>query len=83
MILSRKQIKQYFQVSDTLTTQVRAFIRKHPERYGPYSVAGIFTHGGAFLDAYTYRKAINRGEAVPDYNEEMAVRMVNALMKED
>lgn len=71
-----KQIQQELHVTPAYISRIRSFIRKHPERYGIYGVCGNLTNIMAFIDAKAVHNEITKGIEVPEFDMEMAARML-------
>ena len=74
--MTTQQIQAILHVTPSYISRIRAFIRKHPERYGIYAVSGRLTNIMAFLDAKSVYKQINKGVEVPEFDMDMAARML-------
>lgn len=73
--LTTQDIADRFGCKKTYISTIRAFIRRHPERYTYYAIQGHLTNVFAFMDARVFRQAIERGQDVPPFDIEAAARM--------
>lgn len=62
------EIASEFGYNRTTITNIRAFIRKHSDRYGYYGVTGHLTSRTAFLDAVRFKAEITKGYPVPTFD---------------
>ena len=81
MLATYQQLKDLFHCCNSVVTECRRIIKDNPERYGMYSIAGSLTDAAAFLDAYTFRKKIKGGFAIPEYDETAACRKVKQMLE--
>ena len=74
--MTTKAIADLFDCHATYISTIRAFIRRHPERYSYYAIQGNLTNVFAFMDARVFKQAIERGHDVPPFDIDAAARML-------
>ena len=68
MYMKQTDLARQFSIGSTLTNHICRLIDANPDRYGTYAKIGRRYGLYAFADAYKYRKALEAGEAIPEFD---------------
>ena len=80
--MTSTDIQSTLHIGKSHLSNIRRFIKDHPERYTHYAVIGHLTNVLAVIDAMAFRPQIEAGCETPEFNRDAAATMLGIYTKE-